>query len=102
MQKNVHSVKPMKQKWWRILGLSQSRMRIKEELNVRGLNCLHLSAKAGDIQIFENILAQVVNIAMGANDERNVLHIAAHQGNYAICEFILQKHKDLFSNKDRY
>lgn len=77
-------------------------MRIKEELNVRGLNCLHLSAKAGDIQIFENILAQVVNIAMGANDERNVLHIAAHQGNYAICEFILQKHKDLFSNKDRY
>lgn len=73
-----------------------------EELNVRGLNCLHLSAKAGDIQIFENILAQGVTIATAANDERNVLHIAAHQGNYAICEFILQKHKDLFSNKDRY
>lgn len=49
-----------------------------EELNVRGLNCLHLSAKAGDIQIFENILAQGVNIATAANDERNVLHIAAH------------------------
>lgn len=73
-----------------------------EELNVRGLNCLHLSAKAGDIQIFEKILAQGVNIATEANDKRNVLHIAAHQGNYAICEFILQKHKDLYSNKDRY
>lgn len=73
-----------------------------EELNVRGLNCLHLSAKAGDIQIFENILAQGVTIATAANDEQNVLHIAAHQGNYAICEFILQKHKDFFSNKDRY
>lgn len=73
-----------------------------EELNSRGLNCLHLAAKGGNIQIFRKILKRGVSIETQATDGRNVLHIAAHHGNYAICEFLLEKHKNLYSRKDRY
>ena len=73
-----------------------------EELNDHGLNCLHLAAKGGDFEIFNTIISQGVNIETKAMDDRNVFHIAAHKGNYKICEYILQKHKNLFSCKDRY
>lgn len=72
-----------------------------EKLNNHGLNCLHLAAK-GHFDIFNRIIRQGVDIEMQADDGRNVFHIAAHKGSYRICEFILQKHKNLFSCKDRY
>lgn len=73
-----------------------------EQLNVRGLNCLHLAAKGGNIQLFKRIHKCGVSIDTKATDGRNVLHIAAHHGNYAICEYLLQKHKNLYTDTDRY
>lgn len=73
-----------------------------EQWNLRGLNCLHLAAKGGNIQIFKKILRCGVSIDAQAIDGRNVLHIAAHHGNYAICEYLLQKHKNLYTRTDRY
>lgn len=73
-----------------------------EQLNTRGLNSLHLSAKGGNINIFEYILTFVMDIETQAIDKRNVLHIAAFYGSGPICRYILENHKKLFDVKDRY
>lgn len=73
-----------------------------EEFNTRGFNSLHLSAKGGNINIFEYILTFKMDIETQAIDKRNVLHIAAFYGSGPICRYILENHKKLFDVKDRY
>lgn len=73
-----------------------------EKLNESGFNSLHLSAKNGNIKIFQNILKIGVEIGTPTSDKRNVLHIAAFYGNHSICKYILNKHINLFNVKDRY
>lgn len=73
-----------------------------EKLNESGFNSLHLSAKNGNIKIFRSILKHGVEITTPTSDKRNVLHIGAFYGNHSICKYILTKHIELYSVKDRY
>lgn len=71
-----------------------------EEVDSKGFNCLHLAAKGGNLSIFKRILHLIVSIEKTTNDGQNVLHIAAHHGCLPICNFVLNSHKELFSQKD--
>lgn len=73
-----------------------------EKLNKRGFNCLHLSAKSGNLKIFLKILEFKVDIELLTNDKRNVLHIAAFYGSFPICKHILKNCRRLFDVKDRH
>lgn len=74
-----------------------------DQFNPRGFNSLHLSAKGGNIDIFEYILLRFkMDIETQAIDKRTVLHIAAFYGSGPICRYILENHKKLFDVKDRY
>lgn len=73
-----------------------------EKLNHRGYNALHLAASRGKEKIFHKILSFGVDVKSTAIDGTNCLHIAAFNGVYPICRFILENHKDMFSIKDRY
>lgn len=72
-----------------------------EKLDERGFNSLHLSAKNGNIKIFQSILKLGVEIGTPTSDKRNVLHIAAFYGNHSICKYILNNHINLYDDKDR-
>ena len=73
-----------------------------EKLNHRGYNALHLAASRGSEKIFHKIISFGVDIKSTAIDGTNCLHIAAFNGVYPICRFILENNKDMFSIKDRY
>lgn len=73
-----------------------------EKLNKRGFNCLHLSAKSGNLKIFLKILEFKVDIELLTNDKRNILHIAAFYGSFPICKHILKNCRRLFDVKDRH
>ncbi|XP_062599298.1 kinase D-interacting substrate of 220 kDa B-like [Saccostrea cucullata] len=74
-----------------------------EETDARGFNSLHLAAKGSKVKIFDKIIGCEVRIdSKVVNDGRNCLHIAAHHGNYPVCEYILKNYQKLFECKDRY
>lgn len=75
---------------------------VLEKLNNRGFNCLHLSAKSGNLKIYQKILEFKVDIELLTSDKRNVLHIAAFYGSFPICKHILKNCKRLFDAKDRH
>lgn len=75
---------------------------VLEKLSNRGFNCLHLSAKSGNLKIYLKILEFKVDIELLTSDKRNVLHIAAFYGSFPICKHILNNCKRLFDVKDRH
>lgn len=84
--------------------IDKNKDNILEQKNSLGFNCLHFSAKLDNDKIFNKLLDKGFSIDETVNDGRTVLHIAAHQGCYSICDYILKlrKLKDLFSVKDKY
>lgn len=84
-----------------LLNLSMNKSML-EKLNHRGYNALHLAASRGNLRIFLKILSFSVDVKSKAIDGTNCLHIAAFNGVYPICKFILENHKDMFLTKDRY
>lgn len=85
-----------------LLSNSSIKTSMLEQLNHRGFNSLHLAARVGKLKFFRQILSQNVDIQSKAIDGRNCLHIGAYNGNYQICKYILENHKDMFLTKDRY
>lgn len=75
---------------------------VLEKLNNRGFNCLHLSAKSGNLKIVLKLLEFKVDIELLTSDKRNALHIAAFYGSFPICKHILKNCKRLFDVKDRH
>lgn len=84
--------------------IEKNEKEILTQKNSLGFNCLHFSAKLDNEKIFDKLLQKGFSIDETVKDGRNVLHIAAHQGCYSICDYIFraQKFEYLFSVKDKY
>ena len=51
---------------------------------------LHFSAKNGSFNLFSYILEKGSEIYCKTKSMENVLHLAAHEGHYDVCEFVLE------------
>lgn len=72
----------------------------RKQLDRRGFNRLHLAAKEDNLDLFKATYESFDDVTSTTTDGRNILHIAAFYGNYDICEFILNKKKELYDKTD--
>ncbi|XP_048741997.2 ankyrin-1-like isoform X3 [Ostrea edulis] len=66
------------------------RKHLLKKVDRDGWNALHFAAKGGNLKIFEALLSKDLNIFQKTNDGMTILHIAAQNAQYNICQNVLE------------